>query len=70
MSSTGAEKLTTIFARLSGVRHAFRIPRGTLISSERLGSFAVCSFPAGRPGRNCALLLDVNEQGAAVISVC
>jgi len=27
-----------------------------------------CSFPAGRSGRNCALLLDVNEQGAAAVT--
>ena len=41
MSSTGAEEFT-IYRRLFGVRHAFRIPRGTLISSERLGSFFAC----------------------------
>jgi hypothetical protein len=40
MSSIGAERLT-IFGRLVGVRHAFRIrPRGTLIYSTRLGFFA------------------------------
>jgi len=44
MSSTEAEKIT-ILGRLSGVRHAFRIPRGTLISSERLGTFACLRFP-------------------------
>jgi len=52
MSSTGAEVIT-VFGRLPGVRRAFRIhPRGTLISSERLGFLCLppLSQPAGRGG--------------------
>ena len=49
MSTTGAEEFT-IHRRLSGVRHAIRIPRGTLISSERLGSFACLRLPCRQVG--------------------
>lgn len=50
MSSTEAEGIR-LLGRLSGVRHTFQ-PRGTLISSERLGLFRLPphSQLAGRGG--------------------
>lgn|GEM_PF-5830870 len=66
MSSTGAEA-TTIFGRLPGVRHAFRIhPRGTLISSERLGFLSLPPHfqVAGRGGtvHYCWTLTNKGQQ--------
>jgi hypothetical protein len=62
MSITGARKFTFSWAALQSAPR-FCIPRGTLISSERLDFFAACSMPVGRSRWNCALLLTFNEQG-------
>jgi hypothetical protein len=46
MSSTGAEELTN-FGQVVRVHHACRIhPRGSLISSERLVTFACLRIPS------------------------